>query len=157
MNVVVVDSVSTGARLAADIVQHAIVEKPSLTLGLATGGTVESVYGELISRHLNGLSFSRVTGFLLDEYMDLEPSHPQTYDGVIRRIFVDHINMRTDAIRGPNGSASNLAVEALEYDVSVRAARVDVQLLGIGRNGHIAFNEQGGGIAGISYACCPSL
>ena len=113
------------------------------TLGLATGSSPLSVYRELIRRHREeGLSFAAVRAFLLDEYVGLPVGHPQSYAQVIRTEFADHVDLA--GVSGPDGGASDVSCAATSYDALVVSSRpVDVQLLGIGANGHIGFNEPG--------------
>jgi glucosamine-6-phosphate deaminase len=129
---------------AADIIADAVISGAT-TLGLATGSSPLSVYRELIRRHRkDGLSFAGAQAFLLDEYVGLPPSHPQSYAHVIRAEFADHIDIDSDRVYGPNGIADDIFTAAKEYDARItEAGPIDVQLLGIGANGHIGFNEPG--------------
>ncbi|HCB33776.1 MAG TPA: glucosamine-6-phosphate deaminase [Acidimicrobiaceae bacterium] len=134
------------ARAAADVVEGVLRESPSAVLGLATGASVDGVYRELIAEcggDGTGLSFAGASAFLLDEYVGLDASHPQAYRNVIRAELIDRVDLADGAVRGPDAWAPDLDAAAAEYDEAVRVAGVDVQLLGIGRNGHIAFNEPG--------------
>jgi glucosamine-6-phosphate deaminase len=128
----------------ADIVANA-VRSGATTLGLATGSSPLSVYRELIRRHREeGLTFAGMQAFLLDEYVGLSPSHPQSYAHVIRAEFVDHIDIDSDRVHGPDGAAEDVFAAAERYDAMIaEKGPVDVQLLGIGANGHIGFNEPG--------------
>ncbi|MDR6507651.1 glucosamine-6-phosphate deaminase [Arthrobacter oryzae] len=112
-------------------------------LGLATGGSPRTTYKELIRRHQEEqLSFAQATAFTLDEYAGLPPSHEQSYYSTIRREFVDHVDLPLERLITPNGDAPDLVAEANRYDSAISAAGgVDVQVLGIGANGHIGFNE----------------
>ena len=112
-------------------------------MGLATGSSPLSVYRELIRRHREeGLSFAAVRAFLLDEYVGLPVGHPQSYARVIRTEFADHVDLA--GVFGPDGNAVDLSSAAASYDrLVVSSGPVDVQLLGIGANGHIGFNEPG--------------
>jgi glucosamine-6-phosphate deaminase len=103
------------------------------------------VYRDLIRRHRQtGLSFAAVQAFLLDDYVGLPPSHPQSYANVIRAEFTDHVDIDSGRVHSPNGVADDIFVAATEYDALIADVRpVDVQLLGIGGNGHIGFNEPG--------------
>lgn len=129
---------------AADIFTDAVVSGGA-TLGLATGSSPLSVYRELIRRHRQErLSFAAVRAFLLDEYVGLPPSHPQSYAHVIRAEFTDHVDIDSERVGVPNGVADDIFGAAEEYDALIAdAGPVDVQLLGIGSNGHIGFNEPG--------------
>jgi glucosamine-6-phosphate deaminase len=128
----------------ADIFDRA-VRSGATTLGLATGSSPLSVYRDLIRRHREeDLSFSAAQAFLLDEYVGLPPSHPQSYAHVIRAEFTDHIDIDAARVHSPNGVADDIFAAAEQYDALIaRSGPVDVQLLGIGANGHIGFNEPG--------------
>lgn len=130
-----------GAR-AADIIEARVRQGPAV-LGLATGGSPRSTYQELIRRHREEqLSFSQVTGFTLDEYAGLPPEHGQSYYSTIRREFVDQVDLPLDRLFTPQGDAPDLVAEADRYDAAIAAGGgVDIQILGIGANGHIGFNE----------------
>jgi glucosamine-6-phosphate deaminase len=129
---------------AADIIADAVTSG-AITLGLATGSSPLSVYRELIRRHRKeGLSFAGAQAFLLDEYVGLPATHPQSYAHVIRAEFTNHIDIRDDRVHSPDGVADDIFSAAEEYDALIaEAGPVDVQLLGIGGNGHIGFNEPG--------------
>ena len=129
---------------AADIFADAVTSGAT-TLGLATGSSPLSVYRELIRRHRQeGLTFADVQAFLLDEYVGLPPDHPQSYAHVIRAEFTDHVDIDSTRVHSPNGVADDIFVAAEEYDALIAdAGPIDVQLLGIGSNGHIGFNEPG--------------
>jgi glucosamine-6-phosphate deaminase len=133
---------------AADIFADA-VRAGAATLGLATGSSPLSVYRELIRTHRkDGLSFTGVQVFLLDEYVGLPPSHPQSYAHVIREEFTRHIDIDDDRVHSPAGMADDIFAAATAYDSQIGAAGpVEVQLLGIGGNGHIGFNEPGSSLA----------
>ena len=133
---------------AADIFADAVTSGAT-TLGLATGSSPLSVYHELIRRHRKeGLSFAGAQAFLLDEYVGLPPSHPQSYAHVIRSEFTDHIDIDSARVHSPNGVADDIFTAAQEYDALIGdCGPVDVQLLGIGANGHIGFNEPGSSLA----------
>ena len=136
------------SALAADVVHDVLSRSPAPVLGLATGGSVAGLYAELIRRHQrDGLSFAGVRAFLADEYLGLPADHPQAYRNVIRRLLADHVDLAPGAVAGPHTAAPDLAAECARYD-RLLAAGVDLQVLGIGRNGHIAFNEPGSSLTG---------
>ncbi len=136
--------------LAADVVQETLEFSAAPVLGLATGGSVAGLYAELIRRHREeGLSFAAVRAFLLDEYLGLPADHPQAYRNAIRRLLADHIDFAPGAVAGPDAAAADLQAECARYD-ALLAAGVDLQILGIGRNGHIAFNEPGSPLTGTT-------
>lgn len=128
----------------AEVFDHA-VRSGAGTLGLATGSSPLSVYRELIRRHREEeLSFAAVQAFLLDEYVGLPASHPQSYAHVIRAEFTDHVDIDPARVHGPDGVADDVFAAASAYDATItETGPVDVQLLGIGVNGHIGFNEPG--------------
>lgn len=129
---------------AADILAH--YANAGATLGLATGSTPVATYRELIARYERGeVSFARSRAFLLDEYLGLDRHHEQSYYSTIRREFTSHVDVDDAAVHSPAGEAQDAtaaASAAAEYEEAIRAAGgVDVQLLGIGANGHVGFNE----------------
>jgi glucosamine-6-phosphate deaminase len=132
------------AQEAARIVAGAIRNNPSLVLGLATGKTSLGFYRELVRvHHEEQLSFSRVTTFNLDEYLGLAPSHPQSFHCFMNSHFFSHVNVPAENIHIPDGTISgNYDAYCASYEEAIRAAGgIDLQILGIGRNGHIGFNE----------------
>lgn len=144
MRVHIAANPGAAAERAADIVVSVLESTPRPSIGLATGSTMVSVYRSLVNRYRKGsLSFSRTTVYLLDEYAGLNTEHPQAYRNVITRSLTDHVDLSDDAVFSPDSGAPDLQSEARRYDLLVRAARIDIQLLGIGGNGHIAFNEPG--------------
>lgn len=144
LSVVVAESVEVAARAAADLVEQYVADSPSPALGLATGETMEAVFAEFVRRHREqGLSFAGVSAYLLDEYLDLDREDPCTYRNVVRRLLVTPTDIGQGAIHGPDPCAPDLATECARYERQVQEASIGVQLLGIGSNGHIAFNEPG--------------
>jgi len=133
-------SLETALRIA-----EAVRSNPDIVLGLATGGTPLGCYRELIRMHREeGLSFSRVTTFNLDEYVGLPPSHPQSYHYYMFHNLFDHVDVRRENVHIPDGMAEDLDEECRRYEEAIKeAGGIDLQLLGIGRNGHIGFNEPG--------------
>lgn len=132
------------ALRAADTVQEYLDSTPTPALGLATGGSVRLLYRELIRRHRRGrLSFSRVRAFLLDDYIGLGSRHPQSYGNLIKAEFARHVDIDPDRLHIPDCLASDLDLECERYDLLVTGAGVGLQILGVGRNGHLAFNEPG--------------
>lgn len=129
---------------AARIVASAVRSKPSMTLGLATGSTTLGMYRELVRLHKEeGLDFSRVVTFNLDEYLGLSGEHPQSFHRFMQENFFDHVNIPAAKIHIPGGKPSgNYEEYFLSYERAIReAGGIDLQILGIGRNGHIGFNE----------------
>ena len=136
------------ARCTADLMQETLREKPAGVLGLATGSTPIGVYRLLVNRHRAGhLDFSDVTTFNLDEYIGLGPEHDQSYRYFMQQQLFDHVNVVRERTHVPNGLASNIPEHVQDYEERIRqAGGIDLQLLGIGNNGHIAFNEPGSAI-----------
>ncbi len=137
---------AVAAEIAALIRQRQAEKKP-VVLGLATGSTPVSVYAELVRLHREeGLSFANVTTFNLDEYYPLAPEHPQSYRAFMRRHLFDHIDIDPKRTHLPSGTVAKGEVDdhCAAYEAAIRAAGgIDFQLLGIGRTGHIGFNEPG--------------
>jgi glucosamine-6-phosphate deaminase len=129
------------ARIIADLIRR----NPDCVLGLATGGTPLGTYQELVRIHRQeGLSFSRVTTFNLDEYVGLSPSHPQSYRYFMQRNLFDHLNIDPMRTHVPDGLAAEYESYCRQYEQRIEdAGGIDLQLLGIGSDGHIAFNEPG--------------
>lgn len=142
MEIVILPDAGSVSRVGADILEACVRTGPAV-LGLATGSTPLGVYRELAARHRDsGLSFADARAFLLDEYVGLPAEHPQSYRSVIRREFADEVDFPEDAVQGLDGEAEDLAAEAARYEASIaEAGGVDVQILGIGTDGHIGFNE----------------
>ncbi|WP_136520552.1 MULTISPECIES: glucosamine-6-phosphate deaminase [Cellulomonas] len=137
------------ARLAADAVQRLLEARPTAVLGLATGSSPLAVYDELARRHeQEGLSFARARAFLLDEYVGLPADHPERYRTVIEREVVSRVDLDPDRVLGPDGLADDLPAACAAYERAIAdAGGVDLQLLGIGTDGHVAFNEPGSSLA----------
>lgn len=151
MKVIVAESAGACAQLAADIVEQFIAVSRSPALGLATGETMEALLAELARRHREqGLSFADVRAYLLDEYVGLERSDPRAFRSVVCRSFTHHVDLRPSALYGPNPAATDLVAECARYEQQVRASSIGLQLLGIGSNGHIAFNEPGSPLTSVT-------
>lgn len=128
---------------AAELICNAIAAKPELVLGLATGSTPEGMYAELCRRYREGkVDFSKVTTVNLDEYCGLPSDHPQSYLTFMKEKLFDHVNLKKENTFLPNGNTEDHAAEAARYEEKVaQLGFADVQILGVGRNGHIGFNE----------------
>ena len=148
MEVVILNGSKQIARLA-DAVEDLLRSKPDAVLGLATGSSPLPVYDELAARHeRDGLDFSRASGFALDEYVGLPPGHPESYREVVRREFTNRVNIRPENVHGPDGAAADIPGACRAYEEAIAAAGgVDLQILGVGTDGHIAFNEPGSSFA----------
>jgi len=123
-------------------------EKPDAVLGLATGRTPLRLYNELIRMHREeGLDFSKITTFNLDEYVGLPGTHPQSYRHFMDEHLFRHINIARARTHLPDGTAADLQAECRSYEQRIAdAGGIDIQLLGLGRNGHIGFNEPTGSL-----------
>ena len=137
------------ARLAAGAIQKLLGSRPDAVLGLATGSSPLPIYDELVRLHVEeGLSFARAKAFTLDEYVGLPSEHPQRYLNVIEREVVERLDFAPGAVRGPDGLAADLAAACAAYDDAIsEAGGVDLQILGIGTDGHVGFNEPGSSLA----------
>jgi glucosamine-6-phosphate deaminase len=140
--IITASSVEASAQ-AARIAAAAIRAKPAAVLGLATGSTPMGFYDELAAMHARGeLDFSRVTIFNLDEYAGLGPLHRQSYAWFMREHFFSRVNVAPGSIHIPDGLARDIPAHCGQYEAAIRAAGgIDLQLLGVGSDGHIGFNE----------------
>ena len=150
--VVVVPTETAAGNLAAASIRALIHQKPDAVLGLATGSTPASLYRALAdSLAQDPLDVSRVRGFALDEYVGLPNGHPESYRTVISRDVVLPLGLTPGNIRVPNGDPATLATAGSDYEAAIRAAGgIDVQILGIGRTGHVGFNEPGSSFASLT-------
>jgi glucosamine-6-phosphate deaminase len=130
-------------RVAAAKIASVVAKKPSAVIGLATGSSPQGIYTDLQRRVQAGeISFAEARGFALDEYVAIPLEHPESYAAVIARDVVAPLGFEAARVRVPDGRAADLEFAAKEYDAAIRAAGgIDVQILGIGANGHIGFNE----------------
>jgi glucosamine-6-phosphate deaminase len=143
MNILTFDSEDKLNEAGAGILASVVQTNPSAALGLATGGTPVGIYEQLVETHRRGLvSFSRVTTFNLDEYAGLPPEHPESYHAYMQQHLFRHVDLSPERTHIPNGNAADLAAECKRYNELVeQAGQLDLQLLGLGHNGHIGFNE----------------
>ncbi len=135
---------------AARIVAEVVRRKPKAVLGLATGSTPVGLYRELIRiARDEDLDFSRITTFNLDEYEGLPARHPQSYHEFMRQNLFDALGLKQRQTHLLDGMAGDLAEECVAYEEKIRqAGGIDIQILGIGADGHIAFCEPGASLAG---------
>lgn len=143
MNIIETKDYYELSRKVANIISAQIILKPNSVLGLATGSTPIGTYKQLIEWYKKGdLDFSKVQTINLDEYCGLSGDNDQSYRYFMNHNLFDHININKDNTHVPNGLASNLEEECARYDKLITdLGGIDVQLLGIGLNGHIGFNE----------------
>lgn len=143
MELIVAKDYEGMSKIAGEILIKEIRANPELVLGLATGSTPVGMYKEIIKEHKkNGLDFSRVKSFNLDEYVGLSGDNHQSYKYFMKENFFKHINIKEENTFIPNGKAKDLEMHCREYDQMIyEAGGIDIQILGVGENGHIAFNE----------------
>ena len=143
LNICKAETVEEAARLAADRFQELLCTKPACVLGLATGSTPIPLYRELIAREQAGrIDFSRVRSVNLDEYKGLAPDHPQSYRRFMQENLFDHISIRPENTYVPDGLATDVDAMCSAYERTIEdLGGVDLQLLGLGHDGHIGFNE----------------
>ncbi len=144
MEVVILKNAECVASTAADLVAELLNNRPSAVLGLATGSTQLALYRQLVNRHLNaGLSFSQVSSFNLDEYLGVAPDNPQSYRSYMNREFFDRIDIdKRNTFLPLCAGNENPHLVGLRYEKEIlNAGGIDLQLMGIGGNGHIGFNE----------------
>ena len=143
MKVIVADSYEDGAKKAADVIEKLVREKPDCTLGLATGSSPVGMYQELARRcKEEGLDFSKVHSVNLDEYVGLTPDHPQSYRFFMDDNLFNHINIdkaNTYVAKGTGDVEANLK----EFNDILDQTDIDLQVLGVGPDGHLGFNEPG--------------
>ncbi|HWM15287.1 MAG TPA: glucosamine-6-phosphate deaminase [Microbacterium sp.] len=148
--VVIVRDAATAGEIVADEIARLIRADPEFVLGLATGSTPLPVY-EALPVRLNGVDVSRVRGFALDEYVGLDPAHPESYRSVITREVVEPLGLDPARISVPDGSLAGIEYAGEAYERALHdAGGVDLQLLGIGTDGHIGFNEPGSSFASLT-------
>ena len=143
MEVVILPDADAVAVFVADCIQQLVAAHPQAVLGLATGSSPLGAYAELVRRHRAGeISFRDVRAFLLDEYIGLPPDHPQSYRSFIDRNFTGLVDIAPGNVHVPDGAADDVAAACLAYEADIAAAGgVDLQLLGVGTDGHLGFNE----------------
>jgi len=148
MEIVPLDSADEVAALAADTIEALVRSRPAPVLGLATGSTPVPTYAELVARHRAGTgpSYDGVRVFLLDEYVGLPSGHPQSYRATIARELTDDLGIGPDRVHGPD--PTDVPNAGAAYEAQLReAGGIDLQLLGIGSDGHLAFNEPGSSLS----------
>ncbi len=143
MRIIVAENYEGMSRQAANILSSVVAMKPDCVLGLATGSTPIGTYQELIKRYNDGdLDFSKVKTVNLDEYVGLEPTHDQSYRYFMQTQLFDHVNIDVANTNVPGGMAQDVEAECRRYDEIITSmGGIDIQVLGMGHNGHIGFNE----------------
>ncbi|WP_018608247.1 glucosamine-6-phosphate deaminase [Uliginosibacterium gangwonense] len=139
MEIIIQPTEADSVDIAARIIARLLREKPNAVLGLATGSTPLRLYRALIAMNLD---WSQVTSFNLDEYVGLDPNSPMSYHSFMWANLFDHINIRKDKVNIPDGTAKDIPAFCAEYEEKIKSAGgIDLQVLGIGTEGHIGFNE----------------
>ncbi|HDK7159577.1 glucosamine-6-phosphate deaminase [Clostridium botulinum] len=143
MRIIVVDNYEEMSKKAAAMVASQVILKPDSVIGLATGDTPIGMYKEIINIYKNQkMDFSKVRTFNLDEYYGLNRENPQSYYYYMINNLFNHVNIDKNNINIPNGMADKIEIECKEYERKIdKAGGIDLQILGIGVNGHIGFNE----------------
>lgn len=149
MEIIIVPDAATAGELAGGAVAELVDRKPDAVLGLATGSSPLPIYDNLAARHDAGeLSFADVRAFTLDEYVGLDAAHPERYANVIHQEFTSRVDFAAGHVQGPNGLATDIPTACESFEDAIHAVGgVDLQILGIGTDGHIAFNEPGSSLA----------
>lgn len=145
VKLVIVKDYNDMSKQAAKLIAEEVTRNPKTVLGLATGGTPVGMYRELVSLHQqDSVDFSQAQSFNLDEYVGLPSLHPQSYRTYMNENLFAHINLPAEKTHVPQGDAEDLEAECKRYEQAIaQAGGIDIQVLGIGNNGHIGFNEPG--------------
>jgi glucosamine-6-phosphate deaminase len=142
MEVVIVGSHDDAGSLAARLIAGTVRRKPSAVIGLATGSTPLPIYRALADEVGRGLDVSLVSAFALDEYVGIPPSHPASYHTAITETVVEPLRLNPSRVTVPDGNASDVPAACARFETAIAdAGGVDIQILGIGSDGHIGFNE----------------
>lgn len=152
MRVIIVKDTEEMGKKAADLIAGEMKKKTSFVLGLATGSTPLPLYKEFVKRNKAGkIDFSTVITFNLDEYVGLDPAHDQSYRYFMNENLFDHVNILKKNTHVPNGMAEDIDASCREYEKTIdEIGGIDYQVLGIGGNGHIGFNEPGSSLGSLT-------
>ena len=152
MKVLILPDAEAAADRVAGLIAARLRRQPEVVLGLATGGTMEAVYARLIrAHHDEGLSFAGASSYNLDEYVGLSPAHPCSYWHYMRDQLFDHVDIDPARAHLPYGDTGDPEAEAARYEAEILAAGdIGLQLLGLGANGHIGFNEPTSSLASLT-------
>lgn len=153
MNIYTFKDDESFVQTAASMISSLVHANPRAQLGLATGSTPVGLYAKLIDMYRQGLvSFAGVSTYNLDEYVGLPQDHPESYRTFMNEKFFNHVDIPMDQTHVPNGNAEDLEEECRQYDQMLDThGPVDIQLLGLGHNGHIGFNEPGDSLSGGTH------
>jgi glucosamine-6-phosphate deaminase len=143
MEIIIQPDSQQASQMAARIVARLVREKPHAVLGFATGNTPLQLYRNLVAVHGDtGLDFSDVTSFNLDEYIGIPGAHPSSFHSYMWAHLFSHINLPKERVNIPDGMAGDILAACRKYEQAIRTAGgIDIQVLGLGTNGHIGFNE----------------
>jgi len=143
MEVIIRDTADAAADLTASLIVDAVRSQPNLVLGLATGRTMEALYAKLVGLHEAGvIDFAEVRSFNLDEYIGIAPEDPNSYRSYMNKHLFERVNIAMANTHLPDGASDDLEDECVRYEEAIhRNGGIDLQILGIGRSGHIGFNE----------------
>lgn len=149
----VLEDYESMSKKAAELISAEILKKPNIVLGLATGSTPIGTYKQLIKMYEDKkVDFSKVTTFNLDEYFPIDNDNDQSYHYFMKEQLFDHINIDQSKTDVPNGASKDVETECINYEAKIKkAGGVDLQVLGIGLNGHIGFNEPNEFFDGITH------
>lgn len=143
MRILVLDTPADAARVAAAVVTDLVAQSPAAVLGFATGSSPQPLYRALAEKARNGVDFASITGFALDEYVGIDVGHPESYRSVLARDVVGPLGMAPLRMHVPDGLGERMLSGRAYENAMAAAGGVDLQILGIGANGHIGFNEPG--------------
>ncbi len=142
MNIIRTKNNDESSDVVFQIIKNLVAIKPDATIGFATGSSPVEVYKKMIADHkANGTTYKDITSFNLDEYVGLDETSDQSYIYFMKSNLFDHIDIKSENINIPNGMADDIVAECTRYSTKLANAKIDLQILGIGENGHIAFNE----------------
>ncbi len=142
MEVVIVAEPTAAGALVADRIERLVRAKPNAGIGLATGSSPLEIYRSLIDRHRTGrVSFAETSMYMLDEYVGLPEGHDQSYRTFLHTELLDPLDVPSERLFGPNVHADDQQVACAEYEARLAASPIDLQILGVGSDGHIGFNE----------------
>ena len=149
MEIIILPTAAEASEVAARLIARQVREKPGSVLGLATGSTPCKLYQLLARMHReDGLDFSKATTFNLDEYVNLDPTHPASYHQFMEENFFSHVNLRRESVHIPDGMVADVPAHCADYERAIRkAGGIDLQILGLGSDGHLGFNEPGSSLA----------
>lgn len=152
MNIKIFESTQELDAFAANYIVSTVQQKSNAVLGLATGSTPLGIYAKMVDMYnQKEVSFKEVTSYNLDEYVGLNPDNDQSYAYYMNQHLFSHIDIPASQTFLPNGMAVDLEAECAQYDRMLLAQQVDIQLLGLGHNGHIGFNEPDDSLSGSTH------